>query len=82
MIDLARPEFRCGKCVMLSSALGTPIFLDESRHFWAANRRQGHFYLVTAAPGSVMGAMPSGGRGSHAADEAAADEAAYAGDPV
>jgi hypothetical protein len=36
---------------MLNSALETPIFLDMSRHFWAANRRpreadQGHFYLV------------------------------------
>src|SRR3954452_7395693 len=54
---------------MLNSALETPIFLDRSRHFWAANRRQGPFSLVTAALGSVMGAaMPISGRRS-ASDE-------------
>src|SRR5215216_1763660 len=46
---------------MLNSALETPIFLDRSRHFWAANRRQGPFSLVTAALGSVMGARPISG---------------------
>src|SRR3954466_8542503 len=53
---------------MLNSALETPIFLDRSRQFWAANRRQGPFDLVTAAPGSVMGAMPISGRRSRGED--------------
>src|SRR3954471_13479219 len=53
---------------MLNSALETPIFLDRSRQFWAANRRQGPFSLVTAAPGSVMGAMPISGRRSRGED--------------
>ncbi len=77
MIDFANPEFRREKCVMLNSALGTPIFLDESRHFWAANRHQEHFYLVMAAPGSVIDAMPMGCR-----EVQAADEGAHAGNPV
>src|SRR3954452_19166712 len=53
---------------MLNSALETPIFLDVSRHFWAANRRQGSFDLVTAALGSVMGARPIGCRRSRGED--------------
>src|SRR3954468_17842623 len=52
---------------MLNSALETPIFLDRRRHFWAANRRQGPFSLVTAALGSVMGARPISDRRSRAA---------------
>ena len=64
VIDFARPEFRREKCVMLNSALYTPIFLDRSRHFWAANRRQGPFDLVPAALGSLMGALPISGRRS------------------
>jgi len=77
VIDFANPEFRREKCVVLNSALGTPIFLDESRHFWAANRRQEHFSLVMAAPGSVIDAMPIGCRGLQAAHEGA-----HAGNPV
>ena len=51
MIDFARLEFRREKCVMLKYALETPIFLDRSRHFGAANQRpreadRGHVYLV------------------------------------
>src|SRR5215217_3352108 len=67
VIDFARPEFRREQCVLLNSALETPTFLDVSRHFWAANRRQGPFDLVTAALGSVMGARPIGCRRSRAA---------------
>ena len=77
MIDFARSEFRREKCVMLNSALGTPIFLDESRYFWAANRRQEHVDRVMAAPGSVIDAMPMGCR-----EWQAADEGAHAGNPV
>ena len=77
MVDFAKPGFRREKCVMLNSALGTPIFLDESRHFWAANRRQEPFYLVMAAPGSEIDAMPMGCRQLQAADEGA-----HAGNPV
>ena len=68
MIDFARPEFRREQCVMLNSALETPIFLDRSRQFWAANRRQGPFDLVTAALRSGMGAMPISGRRSRGED--------------
>jgi hypothetical protein len=77
VVDFAKPGFRRETCVMLNSALGTPIFRDESRHFWAANRRQEHFYLVRAAPGSVIDAMPMG-----CGELQAADEGAHAGNPV
>ena len=77
-MDFARPGFRREKCAMLSSASETPLLLDTSRHFWAANRRpreadQGHFYLVETVR-EYGGARQRDGRDADRLQEVASGE--------
>src|SRR3954471_7217974 len=49
------------------------MFLDRIRHFWAANRRQGHFYLVETVR-EYGGARQRDGRDADRLPEVASGE--------